>query len=37
MIDTVFPLADGAEAVARLESGEQLGKVAIAVQEDALP
>ena len=37
VIDTVFPLTEGAEAVARLESGAQLGKVAIAVQDDALP
>jgi NADPH:quinone reductase-like Zn-dependent oxidoreductase len=35
-IDSVFSLDDGVEAVARLESGSQLGKVTIAVREDAL-
>ena len=30
-VDTVFPLRDAAGAHARLESGEQLGKVMLAI------
>jgi NADPH:quinone reductase-like Zn-dependent oxidoreductase len=30
-VDSVFPLADGRAAFARLESGEQFGKVVVTV------
>jgi NADPH:quinone reductase-like Zn-dependent oxidoreductase len=35
VIDRVFPLSDGAQAMARMEEGKQFGKIVLKVGEDA--
>jgi NADPH:quinone reductase-like Zn-dependent oxidoreductase len=37
MIDRVFPLAEVPTALARLEAGDQFGKIVIRVAEDLVP
>jgi NADPH:quinone reductase-like Zn-dependent oxidoreductase len=35
VIDQVFPIADGAKALARMEEGQQFGKIVLKVSDDA--
>jgi NADPH:quinone reductase-like Zn-dependent oxidoreductase len=35
VIDQVFPFADGAKALARMEEGRQFGKIVLTIREDA--